>query len=154
MGGTITASRELLTLQSEVGQLRASLGELEDRELALMAQIEDLDAEERGLRQRQQALTAAVEAADARRRESRPGLEHRIAELEEERAGAVGRLEPSLLALYDRVAARRPGQAVAVMRGGECSGCHVALPPGLQQQVRTSERPVTCQSCERILVVE
>jgi predicted nucleic acid-binding Zn-ribbon protein len=52
-----------------------------------------------------------------------------------------------------KVARQRKGLALAEVREGLCSGCHVRVMPKLIQEVRRSTGLITCDSCKRYLYV-
>jgi len=79
-------------------------------------------------------------------------LAGRIAELRGQRAQAKGQVERSLAELYERIAARKRPAIVQVTRG-ICTGCRVDLPPQTFVNLQSRKRVVTCERCQRILVL-
>jgi hypothetical protein len=55
-----------------------------------------------------------------------------------------------LLQHYDRISKHR-GSGIAEVRDQKCMGCQVMLRPQTFNEVRTGERTVSCDSCQRIL---
>ena len=53
--------------------------------------------------------------------------------------------------MFEAVARARKSPAVAEVRGGMCSVCHVRVRPQIDQDVRRRERIVQCENCQRIL---
>ena len=110
-------------------------------------------------------LTAAVKTAEAelaaeskKADAERKALAAEFAELRSsleriggERAGVVRSLSPQVLDIFERVAQRRNGIAVAEARGGICTICHVRLRPQVFNTVRRNEQIIQCDSCNRIL---
>lgn len=63
-------------------------------------------------------------------------------------------LPPQMASVYNRLAQRsRDGIAVAEVVNGACSACNMSLRKQVQQQLRTSNSIMTCESCTRILYV-
>ena len=60
-------------------------------------------------------------------------------------------MDPKVLAIFDLVAKRRNGLAVAEAREGICTICHVRLRPQIFNTVRRNEEIIQCDSCNRIL---
>ncbi len=52
---------------------------------------------------------------------------------------------------YERVRKMRRGVAIAEVRDGSCTGCHVLLRPQVYNEVRTNDSVMTCETCSRIL---
>ena len=103
-------------------------------EAALKAAGEREVAEDRSLAAREAELTA------------------RIAELRAGRAELRGQVERSLAELYERIALRRRPAVVQVTRG-ICTGCRVDIPPQTFVDLQSRKRVVTCERCQRILVL-
>src|SRR6185295_5612335 len=68
-----------------------------------------------------------------------------------ERAAVIRALSPQVLDIFERVAQRRNGIAVAEARGGICTICHVRLRPQVFNTVRRNEQIIQCDHCNRIL---
>lgn len=71
--------------------------------------------------------------------------------LREKRCRVVATLEPELDALYQRIAKARNGQALAEARDQSCQVCHIRLRPQLFNEIKASQRIITCENCNRIL---
>ena len=63
----------------------------------------------------------------------------------------LGTLTPEALSIYETVARRRGGIALAEARDGICTICHVRLRPQVFNTVRRNESLLQCESCNRIL---
>jgi predicted nucleic acid-binding Zn-ribbon protein len=68
-----------------------------------------------------------------------------------ERATLVAAIDKHLLAVYDGVAKKRNGIAVAEARDGVCGICHVRLRPQVFNTVLKNEQILQCDYCNRIL---
>ena len=101
-----------------------------------------------------EAKAARVQAETGERSLSaREGeLAARIIELRERRTEARGQVERSLAELYERIAARKRPAVVIVTRG-ICTGCRVDIPPQIFVDLQSRRRVVTCERCQRILVL-
>jgi len=56
-----------------------------------------------------------------------------------------------VVAVFDQVARRRGGVAVAEARDGVCTICHVRMRPQVFNTVRRNDEIVQCEHCQRIL---
>lgn len=78
-------------------------------------------------------------------------LEGELVGLEAERALVGPQLDAKILAVYERVAARRR-PALALVSGEVCVGCRVGIPAQNYLEIIKGERLITCENCKRILL--
>ncbi len=74
--------------------------------------------------------------------------------LREKRNSEISALDESNRFLYENVNKMYKGEAAAIVRRGNCSGCYNSIPPQRVIEIRSAEKIFTCQSCGRILVAE
>ncbi|RKZ25985.1 hypothetical protein DRQ20_03990 [bacterium] len=79
-------------------------------------------------------------------------LDEKIMLKKDERKRASSRLDPKLLATYERLIVSRGGLAVVVIEEAMCGGCFATRPPQYFQEIRKGERIYTCEYCGRILI--
>lgn len=76
-------------------------------------------------------------------------------ELNTKRQSYIIRLDDDVRRLYERInSGSMRGEAIAVVRKGNCSGCYNSVPPQREIEIKMAEEIFTCQSCGRILVDE
>lgn len=76
-----------------------------------------------------------------------------LAKVSEEIGKAESQLEPRVREAWDALVKRNP-VVVAVMRGGACGACGMAVPTALGQAIRKGETLCVCPHCGRILYAE
>jgi hypothetical protein len=139
-------------LLHEIDAATAMISETETRILELMDTVQaarkELEDAERGLAATEGALRDERQALDIRAEE----LAKERARADGERAGLAARIDPGILARYERILERRR-PALALIEHGVCMGCRVGVPPQRQVEVRAGQDLVTCGSCKRILVL-
>ena len=74
--------------------------------------------------------------------------------LREKRNVLLEKLSPQSCQTYERVNTMYKGEATAIVRKGNCSGCYNSIPPQRVIEIKSAERIYTCQSCGRILIPE
>lgn len=74
--------------------------------------------------------------------------------LNNERKKLLSRLDYDTKSLYERINSSFKGEALGIVRKGNCSGCYNSVPPQRAIEIRMSEKIYTCQSCGRILIDE
>ena len=147
----VKTNQEYHAVQKEIGFAQGEIKALEDRILERMVEADDLTAD---VKRAESALQAEQKAVEAERRAMTTELAALRANLEAisvQRAEAIRALSPSVLAIFELVAQRRNGVAVAEARDGICTVCHVRLRPQVFNTIRRNEQIVQCDSCQRIM---
>jgi hypothetical protein len=82
--------------------------------------------------------------------------EHEEEELElyDKRNRLLPGLNERVRRLYEKINGTFKGEAVALVRKGNCSGCYNSIPPQREIEIKSGEDIFLCQSCGRILVDE
>jgi|WetSurMetagenome_2_1015567.scaffolds.fasta_scaffold11849_2 uncharacterized protein len=76
-------------------------------------------------------------------------------ELNEKRQNIISKIDDEVRSLYERInSGSMKGEAVAIIRKGNCSGCYNSVPPQREIEIKMGEEVFTCQSCGRILIDE
>ena len=152
-GGSITNQRELEAQQEQQHYLREQHSAEEDQLLELMVASEETQNE-------LEAASSLAAEIEARRKEAQPELtasaevlSTELRGLKAEREEVATLISPSDMALYDSLRQSKGGQAVARVERGLCQRCRLSLPSTDVKRARTSDIPVRCNSCQRILFV-
>jgi predicted nucleic acid-binding Zn-ribbon protein len=147
----VKTNQEYHAVQHEVAYAQAEIKTLEDKILELMVDADELTGAakqaEAALAAEQKTVDADVRALAAEQAQMSTLLE----QLRAERIGVVSALDPGALAIFEMVARRRHGVAVAEARDGICTTCHVRLRPQVFNTVLRNEQILQCDSCQRIL---
>jgi predicted nucleic acid-binding Zn-ribbon protein len=76
-------------------------------------------------------------------------------ELTAKRELLIVKLDDETRSLYERInSGFMKGEATAIVRKGNCSGCYNSVPPQREIEIKMAEEIFTCQSCGRILIDE
>ncbi len=147
----VKTNREYQAMQKEIEVAQQEVRGIEDRILERMVEADDLAA---AVKQSESALAAAQRDIDRERRE----MEAEVARLQDElqRSGSqrdaiLADISPAVLAIYQSVARKRRGIAVAEARNGLCTICQVRLRPQVFNDILRNDSIVQCDSCQRIL---
>ena len=147
----VKTNQEYHAVQKEIGFAQGEIKTLEDRVLEGMLEADELASaakrSEAELAAEQKAVEAERRAMSAELGELKTALD-RIAE---ERERLVRALDPQILAVFEQLARRRNGIAVAEARDGICTICHVRLRPQVFNTVRRNDAITQCDHCNRIL---
>ena len=142
---------EYQAMQKEIEFAQHEVKAYEDKILEGMLEADDLTAAVKRAEAESAAEQKAVEADRKTFGAELTGVRESLERLTGERAELVRALSPPVLAMFELVARRRNGIAVAEAREGICTICHVRLRPQVFNNVRRNEDIVQCDSCQRIL---
>lgn len=124
-------------------------------ETAILEQMEEFDQAEAALKEREPEMARLRAEMEERVRsfEDQTRIqEEQLAQRRAERATLIEKLPRATSALYNRISTRiRDGIAVAEARNGSCTACFMALRPQVMAEVRSGQRIIVCDNCNRIL---
>lgn len=147
----VKTNEQYKAMLHEIGGEEANIRKIEDQILEKMMEADELQ----GPIREAEAHLADEKARVAAETDRLKSLQQKdVADrdkLTARRAELAGSLNANLLQTYERVRSGRGGVAVAEVRNGFCTACHVALRPQLYNEVRSNEALIACESCSRIL---
>ena len=144
-------NKEYAAFQHEIAAKKADTSRMEDQVLAAMTDIDELQSQVRELEQSiSQIEREHAEEAEGIQKETAE-REGQIAELRKSRSSAAERVDPALLAEYERIAAKKGASALASVVAECCQGCHMRMPPQLGHVLRGGRQIVRCPNCSRLL---
>jgi predicted nucleic acid-binding Zn-ribbon protein len=143
-------SKEFGAASREVENKRKAI---QDRESELKKVVEQVAASNAQLTSRDgdvQKLRDALAAGEGEMADQVASIAAQLAEAVTARDAARGNVEKNWVKTYDTLAAKR-GYAVAPVVKGVCQGCHMALPPQLNNILARMESIETCPRCGRLV---
>jgi predicted nucleic acid-binding Zn-ribbon protein len=152
--GTISASRDLQAMATEIEHLKQRVSTLEDAALEAMDErepldgaVDALDEEAARLEAEAGALRVAIEAAERE-------IDEEIAREVDARAAAASSIADDLLARYEQLRGRLGGIGAAKLEHGTCMGCRMQLPATELDRLKREPEDalIFCEQCGRILV--
>lgn len=152
---TSTANaRELSAIQNELEHLRELLGRSEDRELELLIELEPLDETVSAIKNRAQPGIARRLELRGIIGELQATLDEELVSLRSDRHDRARAVSPELLARYDSTFARVGTSGAALVDGGRCDGCRIALSPLDHDRWKGQAAGafMVCPECGRLLL--
>ncbi len=147
----VKTNKEYQAVLQEIALVEQEIGQSEDRILDAMLAADEASKEaagiEKGLRDNEQE----IHDKRAELVQSAAEAQSQIEEAKLTRIALAGTIPLELKELYDRIAGARGGVALAAARDQSCQICHVRMRPQLFSEIKTNQRIVTCESCNRIL---
>ena len=150
-GGSVRNQKELESITSELQYTKQQSSESDEQLLALMLSVDELEKQITETQARIKELESTQAEARVKLAGERDALKEGLAFDADERARMVEAIPALLLSQYERLRKAKQGVAVAMVQGGRCMACRLALPTRELQSLRTSNVPITCSSCGRIL---
>src|SRR5258705_5259042 len=140
-------------LQHEIATAEAEVAKAEDRQLEVMMGGED---SERRVKNAESALKSAEQTIAAERKAMHTQYAEKKKELDAalaDRERAIAPIPEDLRVLYERIAKRHNGVALAEARDGQCRGCGIRLLPHILLQLLHDAHDdlFRCESCGLIL---
>jgi len=151
--GAVKTNEAYKALQHEIANAEAEVAKAEDRQLEVMVASEDSERRvknaEANLRDAEQAVNAEKKQILQLNSEKKKALEALLAERER----TVAPIPHDMRDLYERIAKRHHGTALAEARDGQCRGCGLRVLPHILQLLKseTDEELYRCESCGLIL---
>lgn len=140
------ASREVEHKRKAISDREAELRKVGD---AMTTSTASSEAHAKDVDQLRQHLAGQEQEVEARLSELRARLDDAVAARDSIRVQVDGQLVKT----YDTLASKR-GFAVAAVRKGVCQGCHMGLPPQLNNILARMQTIESCPRCGRIVYRE
>ncbi len=151
--GAVKTNEAFKALQHEIANAEAEVAKAEDRQLEVMMAGEETERRvkhaEANLREDEGAINAERKQIQALNSAKRKDLEVLLAERER----TIVPAPQDMRDLYERIAKRHHGTALAEARDGQCRGCGMRVLPHILQLLRqdANEELFRCESCGLIL---
>ena len=152
--GTITNSRELEAQETERNHLQETRSSKEDILLESMLISENIESELANAEEAVSKYNATRELEYPELINQKSKLTESLEILRSERSEFVGNIDRIELTMYDTLRQKKGGQAISRVHRGSCEACRLTLPNTELQRARTSDGPVYCSSCRRILFIQ
>lgn len=137
------SSREVENKRKAISDRESELKKISEAAVQSTSQLEARDKDV-------EALRSELTSGEAAMADQLDALKAQLAEATAARDAARGQVAQQWLKIYDSLAAKR-GYAVAPVIKGVCQGCHMALPPQLNNILARMESIETCPRCGRLV---
>jgi uncharacterized protein len=150
----VKTNKEYAALQQEIASLKADNSVLEEGIIHIMDEVDAAKEETRKEKEKLVSVTKSFQERDNEIAAQEKTLQGRLGDLEKQREESVAQLPPDLRELYNRIASKKQGVALAAVHGENCAACQMKLRPQLINEVRLGEQIIVCENCSRILYFE
>jgi predicted nucleic acid-binding Zn-ribbon protein len=146
----VKTNEQYKALLHEIGFAEKEIRAAEDRILEAMVDTEGHEKELKTVEAELKAATLEIEKEKAEARRRTEEDEKELATWRSQRQEMRSGISPQVLDHYDRVIKVRKS-AIAEARDQKCSACNVMLRPQTYDEIRSNEKIIVCDSCNRIL---
>lgn len=147
-------NEEFNALGHEVTRYEKELDEFETRELQAMEMVDDF----RKAYKEAEALVAksqkVVDEDLATIKQRHGNLESQAFEVQAEREKLVKECPEAHLPLYEKLMKSKDGMAIASLRDGKCTGCHMKVIASTGIAVHAGKEVTQCENCGCILAMD
>lgn len=150
---TAKGAKDYGAASREVDNKRRARSEREDEVLKVMEALEKAKSDIAAHEEHVVKLRERVEAESKRIGDQIGELQIEAAERATGRDQIVAQIDPALLRRYEHVRKQR-GSSVAAVRKGVCTGCHMSIPPQLNNLLVAAQVIQSCPRCNRIIYRE
>jgi predicted nucleic acid-binding Zn-ribbon protein len=147
----VKTNREYQAIQHEIEIAQNEVRTREEKILERMIEADDLNATHKHAEGELAAEQKAVDADRHTMQEENGELKASLERISGERLALVAAIDKRVLAIFELVARKRNGIAVAEARDGICTICHVRLRPQVFNTVLRNDQIIQCDTCNRIL---
>jgi len=153
-------NKEYSAILTQLNTEPAATSKLEERILEGLSQIDDMKKAMAEMEKSIEVETEQLKQKQLEQQDERQSLVDQIAELKARKAEVSEDLSSSDLSIFQRVADRNDGEAMAVVTrsrvGAEylCDGCNMTIPMEIANALMTREDLQTCPICGRILFLD
>jgi len=159
---TTKTNKEYAAILTQINTIKADNAKIEEDVLKMMAEVDTVKAQAAKIQEtiaaEQQRLTALQAASQA----EIDKLNAMLADLTAKRVAAAAGVPREPLAMFDRIAEKNDGDAMAAVevQGKRppfeftCGGCYMSLNAEHANALRTRDELRTCNNCGRILYME
>jgi len=150
----VKTNKEYQSMLKEIEASEKRNGKIEEEIIIL---LDGLESASREMKQQEGDFESSRLVYEDKKKELQAGvdsLEGRLEELLRDVETIRKDISPDLLKKYDRIKAFANGVAVVAVQREICSGCHMAIPPQMYNELQTGSEILTCPNCNRIIFRE
>ncbi|MDP4624589.1 MAG: C4-type zinc ribbon domain-containing protein [Akkermansiaceae bacterium] len=147
-------NEEYNALGHEITRYSKEVDELETKELEAMEEV-DVFRKKQSEAEAVLAKTQKIVDEDLVSIKQRHAqMEAQLAEVKAEREKLVANVDEDLLPLYGKLMKSKDAMAIATLKNGQCTGCHVKVIASTAIAVQGEQEVTQCDNCGRILSMD
>ncbi len=152
--GGVYNAKDAESIDREVKNLKARLGDIDVRILALWEELPPAEEAAKTVEATLAEKQALVDEYMKKYEQVKVEIEQKLAQLEGIRPKAVEAADPAVVAKYERMRKAHGGVGLAKVDEGECEVCRARVPKPLKDAILSGVDLETCEGCGRYLYIE
>ena len=148
---TSKSNKEYQQIAMTIDGLEHEINEAEARGAAVRDEIPRLERQKKEADERLAAARGGVDGYCGELDERLAEVKAELEQLAEERKAKSAQVPPKALLYYERLRTKRWPVVVTLNPEAVCDGCHLKVPPSVEQMVEHKQELVACTNCGRLL---
>lgn len=148
----VKTNREYDAVTHEIETVKSNIGKKETHLLELIEFEEETEKSLEVIREEIEKLRGRLDGRSVELKKRLLKTEKNEIALKDKRGKILHKMEPRLVATYERIRGAKNGLAVVPVVRNACGGCFKTLPPQRILEIREMNRLHLCEVCGRILV--
>ena len=149
---SVKSNKEYDDIVKSIDTNFVSVEKNEKRIKEIIAEIEEHTTKADDYKKRFEEESKELEESQSKLDELNKQYEEEEKQLNDKRKTLLKQLDEDKQNLYNRINNSFKGEAIAIVRKENCSGCFNSIPPQRVIEIRSAQKIFTCQSCGRILI--
>lgn len=145
---------EYNALGHEITRYGKEVDEFETKELEAMEEVDGFREKQQAAEERLKKTQKVVDEDIAMIEERHIQTKAKLDEVQAERDELVKDVSEDYLPIYGKLMRSKGGMAVATLKSGQCTGCHVKVIAATAIAVQSEKVVTQCDNCGRILAVD
>lgn len=153
-GGNVHNSKELLSLQTEILNIKSLISNYEEEQLIKWEELESCQSVVNSTESQLQSLLDSKKVAIEKSTQELTNNQREIDRHNIEKRGIREQISRDLLEIYDRLFITKKGFVISMIEDECCMGCGTTLTPSERQQAKSHSSIIYCPTCGRILYAD
>ncbi len=150
----VRTNKEYSALQQEIASLKADNSILEEGIIQILDEVEAIKEDVKKEKENFTAIEKEYQQKDVELNNQEKNIQTQLEDALNKRSSTVDVLPPEIKDLYNRIAEKKEGRALARVVNGVCLACQLQLRPQLINEIKIGVEITVCENCSRILYIE
>lgn len=147
----VKTNKEYLALLKEIEIAERKNREAEDKIIGILEELDNIQKEMKRSEEDLNIYRRSYEKEEHKIEKEMRSLDSKLLACQKKIGDIRGKIDVACLKKYESVKGIRNGIAVVPVRNGVCGGCHMNIPPQMNNELQKFENLITCPSCNRII---
>ena len=150
--GTITSSKEIISLNEEIESIKKINTELENNMLEIMIKIDDIDEEIKAQKEKKEKIEAYVKKLSDEIDEKIAAEEKVLNKYKDKKQEVASRIPEAQTDKFNEVAEKRGGVAIGILKEKLCLACNMEMSMMEAMNMSSDDLIYRCPNCKRMLI--